>query len=201
MGNVFAARVTYSGSGRPSRSLEERLMVRFPKVWIVLGLVLSRLDPRSRVRQTLLQRAVVSGWDAASRRDFKLMLVRYSPDVEVEFDPDFEALGLGGTYRGHDGLSELIKTFGEAWERWALVPAIIVDRGDRILVLGYIHLPGNTSGMELVPEMAQLITLRGALVGHEQHFLAWDKGLRAMGLDPDAIILPAPKVNQPAPPE
>jgi hypothetical protein len=37
--------------------------------------------------------------DAASRRDFELMQFRYAPDVEIEHDPDLEALGVGGTFR------------------------------------------------------------------------------------------------------
>ena len=46
------------------------------------------------------------------------------------------------------------------------------------------------SGLELEREFAQLVTLRGALVAREQVWFAWDKGLRAAGLDPDVIALP-----------
>ena len=30
-------------------------------------------------------------------RDFELMLVRYAPNLKVEFDPESEPLGMGGT--------------------------------------------------------------------------------------------------------
>lgn len=67
-------------------------MVRFPGAWRTLSALGQRvLSPHSRLRRALLRRNVVSGWAAASRRDFELMLVRYAPDVEVEFDP-----GRGG---------------------------------------------------------------------------------------------------------
>jgi hypothetical protein len=55
------------------------------------------------------------------------------------------------------------------------------------------------SGLELEREFAQLLTLRGVLVAHEQFFFGWNKGLRAAGLDPDAIAFPSPaKVGQKA---
>jgi ketosteroid isomerase-like protein len=119
------------------------------------------------------------------------MLVRYAPDVEVEFASEFEALGLDGTFRGHDGFVKMIQAFGEAWERWDLHPVAVLDLGDQLLVLGAFRLPGNVSGLELAQDFAQLITPRGGLVAREQAFMSWDNGLRAAGLDPDAITLPS----------
>ena len=169
-------------------------MVRFPGVYRRLAALQVRLlSPRSRLRRASLRRNVVSGWDAASRRDYELMLVRYAPDVEVEFDPEFETLGLGGTYRGHEGRQRMMEAFGEAWERRELLPELIVDLGDRALVLGTFRLPGTASGLEFESEYAQLVTPRGGLVAHEQLFFGWDKGLRAAGLDPDAIAPPRAK--------
>ena len=191
MRDVVVTRVQSSGPRR-SRNLEERLTVRFPGAWRALtALVLRLLSPRSRLRRALLRRNVVSGWDAASRRDFELMLVRYAPDVEAEFDPDFEPLGLGGTFRGHDGMLKMIEGFGEAWERWAVQPVIVLDLGERVLVLGAFRLPGNVSGVEFDQEFAQLVTRRGSRITHDRQFLTWDKGLRAAGLDPNVIALPS----------
>jgi ketosteroid isomerase-like protein len=121
-----------------------------------------------------------------SRSDFELMLLRYTADIDVNFDPEFAALGQGGTFRGHGGMLEMLEAFMEAWKWWETVPEIVIDLGDRVLVLGRIRLSGNASGMELESEVGQLLTLRGGLIAHEQEFLAWDQGLRAAGLDPDA---------------
>ncbi len=192
MGDVVVTRVHHPGPPRPSRNLEERLMVRFPDGWRALSaLGLRLLSPRSRLRRVFLRRAVVSGWDAATRGDFELMLVRYAPDVEVEFAPDFEALGLGGTFRGHDGMVKVIGAFEDAWERRESLPALILDLGDRVLNLGFFRLPGSASGLEFEREFAQLSTPRGGLVARDQYFFGWDKGLRAAGLDPDAVALPS----------
>jgi hypothetical protein len=93
MRNVVVTPVRYGGPRR-SRNLEERVMVRFPGAWRALAaLGLRLLSPRSRLRRVSLRRQVVSGWDAVSRRDFELMLVRYARDVEVETDPDSRSDG------------------------------------------------------------------------------------------------------------
>jgi ketosteroid isomerase-like protein len=191
MRDVVVTRVQY-GERRRSRNFEERLMVRFPGAWRGLSALAFRVfSPRSRLRRAFLRRSVVSGHDAASRRDYELMLVRYTPDVEVAADTGFEALGLGGTFRGHDGFVEWIQAFGETWERWEVRPAAVLDLRDQLLVLGAFRLPGNVSGLELDQEFAQLITLRRGLAAQQQEFMSWDRGLRAAGLDPDAIALPS----------
>jgi ketosteroid isomerase-like protein len=198
MPNVVVTRVPYSGP-RQSRNLYERLMVRFPGAYralVALGLRL--FSPRSRLRRAMLSREIVSGWGAAWRRDYELMLVRYARDVEFQYDTDFEALGLGGTFHGHDGIVRFLESWGEPWEGWELRPAAVLDMGDRFLALAHVRLPGTTSGVKLESEFAQLVTVRDGLVTRDQEFRAWDKGLRAAGLDPDALPLPSSGQTQAA---
>jgi hypothetical protein len=192
MPSVVATPIEYSGPPRVSRNFQERLTLRAPFLYRgVTMLVMRLLSPRSRLRRTLLRRQVVSVYAAVNRRDFELLLVRYAPGVQIRFDPDLAPLGMGGTFRGHDGVLKIIETFGEAWERWVLLPAVVLDLGDRFVGLGRLHLPGTASGLEFEREFAQVWTFRRGLVVHEQQFLAWDKGLRAAGLDPEAIPLPS----------
>ena len=167
-------------------------MVRFPGAWRALARRVLRLSPRSRLKRAMLGREMTSGWDAAWRRDFELMLVRYAADVEVQYDPDFEAIGLGGTFHGHDGIVRFLESWGEPWEGWELEPVAVLDLGDeRFLALAHVRLPGTTSGVRLESEFAQLVTIRDGLVMRDQEFRSWDKGLRAAGLEPDAIALPS----------
>ena len=168
-------------------------MVRFPGAWRALAALVQRLlRPSSRLRRALLRRNVVSGWAAASRRDFELMLVLYATDVVTELDPDLEVVGLAGPFRGHEGRLEWERAFQEEWQRWEALPTTVLDLGDRQVVLGKLRLAGKVSGLELEREVAQVLTPRDGLVAHERIFMAWDKGLRAAGLDPDAIVLPPP---------
>lgn len=115
------------------------------------------------------------------------MLVRYAPDVEVEFDEAFAALGLGGVHKGHAGFRHMLDALAEAWERWDLIGGAVVDLGDRVLVLGRMRLPGTASGLQLEEEFAQLVTARDGLAVRDQAFLNWNKGLTAAGLDPRKI--------------
>jgi SnoaL-like domain len=89
-------------------------MVRSPglyKRWAALALGL--LSPGSRLRRASARRAFISGWAAFNRRDFELMLVRYAPDVEFEFNPGQQALDLGGIFHGHEGLLDGLRQLAE----------------------------------------------------------------------------------------
>ena len=187
MRDVVVTHVRHQGPPRRSRSLEERLFVRFPSLYRWPAALSSRLlSPRSRPRRLLLRRAIVSGWQATSRGDFELVRVRYAGDAEFEFDPDFEAIGLTGPFQGPEAREQ---TFQEEWERWEAVPVTVIDLGDRAVVLGTLRLTGKASGVELERKVAQVLTSRDGLAVHDKVFLSWDKGLRAAGLDPDAVAL------------
>ena len=195
MQDVVVTPVRGGGPPRRSRTLEERILVRFPSLYRRPAALLSLLSPRSRLRRTLVRRAVVSGWHATSRRDFELVMVRYADDVEIEFDPDFETLGLAGPFRGREGILDREQTFQQEWRRWEAVPATVLDLGARQVVLGTVRLAGKASALELEREVAQLITVRAGLVVRDQIILDWEKGLRAAGLDPDAIEFPSHAVG------
>jgi ketosteroid isomerase-like protein len=166
-------------------------MVHFPWAWrAAIAVGLRVVGPSSRVRRGFLRRETLSAYAAASRRDYELMLVRYAPDAEFRFDPELAMLGLGGTYRGHDGILRLINAFDEAWDNIRFEPSMMVDMGDLILGLGRVRLKGTASGLESEREFAQVLRFKRGGVAHEQEFLSWEKGLQAAGIDP-AELKPA----------
>ena len=141
----------------------------------------------------MVRRAVVSGWGAFQRQDWDLILVRYAPDIVYEFNPGMQTLGLDGSFRGHEGLRKALGKFIEVWDYFEFEPAYVIDLGDRLLSLGFNHSRARGSGVKLDVEFAQLATAPDGLVTHQQSFFSWDEGLRAAGLDPDAVALPARK--------
>ena len=193
MGGFILTSVECSGPPRRGRNLTERVMVRFPGLYRRLAALAQQrlVNPRSRLRREILRRGLVSGWAAFNRRDFELMLVRYAPDVEFEFDPGEQTLGLSGTFRGHNEMSEGLRALVEGWGQFELEPVHILDFGDRVLNFGYQHARGRASGMELEQEVSQLVTGREGLVTRDEHFFTWKEGLRAAGVDPDAVTLPS----------
>jgi hypothetical protein len=190
MRDVVVTPVQYSGPPRRSRNFEERLIVRFPSLYRrPAALAWRLLSPHSRVRRAFLRRAVRSGWAAGNRRDFELVLVRYASDVEVAFDPGFQTLGVGEPARGHRAMVEAWRTLFEAWDAEA-EPCYIVDLRDRLLSLVFVRTQGRASGVKLDREVAQLATVRDGLISRDQLFFGWEEGLRAAGLNPDAVALP-----------
>jgi ketosteroid isomerase-like protein len=192
MPDVAITEVEYSGPPRRSRNLEERLMVRFPALFRRLFAFAQRrlTNPRSRLRRALLRRANISGWAAFSRRDFKLRRAFFASDVESELPPGPQTLGLSGTFHGYEAMEQAMNEWADSWGASELVPAYIIDLGDRLLLLGFFRARGKASGVELEQEYAQLLTLRDGLATRDQGWFQWEEGLRAAGLDPDAIALP-----------
>jgi hypothetical protein len=188
MGQVVITRLRSTGP-RP-RNLPERLIARFPAVYRRIAPLAFRLRPRSRLRRTLLRRVVDSGWASFDRRDFELNLVYFAPDTAFEFPPAMQALGIPASFRGHDGRIEGMNKIFEVWGS-ELEPLYVLDLGDRLLNLGIWHIRGVGGGVPLDQPLAQLVTVRDGLVIRDQNFDSWDAGLRAAGLDPAAIRLPA----------
>ncbi len=163
-------------------------MVRFPAVFRRLAALMFRLSPDSRLRRALLRRAFLSGWASFDRQDFEVNVLYFSADAEFEFPSGMQTLGLGDSYRGHEGrieaLNKIFEVFGSELE-----PAYMLDLGDRVLTLGFLHADARASGVRLDQELGQLATVRNGLVARDQTFFSWDEGLRAAGLDPAAIAL------------
>src|SRR5215210_8210725 len=102
--NMEIVRTPLSTTTRPSRSLDERLYVRFPTLLPRIFSAVMRLRPRSRVRRTLLSLTVRRGWAASDRGDLELCLCGYDRDVEISW-PESGSLAfpdLSGVYRGHE---------------------------------------------------------------------------------------------------
>ena len=166
-------------------------MVRFPSLYRRVAPLGFRLNPRSRLRRMLLRRALESGWASFDRQDFELNFLFFAPDVEFEFPPAMQTLGIPASFRGHEGRIEGMRNIFEVWGS-ELEPVCLLDLGDgRVVNLGFWHMRGRASGVPLEQEFAQLVTVQRGLVIRDQTFTSWDEGLRAVGLDPDAIALPA----------
>jgi ketosteroid isomerase-like protein len=139
-----------------------------------------------------LRHAVLSGWEALARRDFEVMLVRYAPDVVYEADARFQSLGIPASARGRGEMAHVLEEIIDVWDRLVLAPTAIVDLGgESVIGLGTNRGRGQRSGIEIEGEFAQLLTTKRGLVVHERDFSWWDDALRAAGLDPAALDMPA----------
>jgi hypothetical protein len=122
--------ITVSTEARP-RTLDERVLVRFPALARPLGFVWSRLPPRSRLRRAMNARLMRQAQEAAVRRDFELLFLRFDPEIEFEMAENpafgFVAPDAVGVHRGREGYRRL-----SACDRGVGRPEIRTRRGRRL---------------------------------------------------------------------
>jgi ketosteroid isomerase-like protein len=164
------------------RTLDERLIVRWPWVYAALTRAVLLLPPRALLRRALLRRAAVSGWAAWARGDLDLMLVRYAPDCHVEVLREMVAIGMRNAYQGHAGLREAAADWSEAWERMDLRPQEILDAGETLVILGHFHLRARGSGIEFDSPLGSVMWVKRGLVARERDCADWDEALRMAGI-------------------
>jgi ketosteroid isomerase-like protein len=163
------------------RSLDERLIVRWPGAFAALSRAASRLPPRSRLRRALLRRSVLSGWAAWARWDLDLMLVRYAPDYRFEPLHEIVAAGMRNSYHGHAGFREVAADWREAWERMDTFPEEIIDAGNLVVILGRLHVRARGSGIEFDTPVGQVVWVEQGLIVRD-HMNNWDEALRVAGI-------------------
>ena len=164
------------------RSLDQRLVVRFPGLYRLLGDGFMRLPPRSRLRRSILVRNVGMAYAAANRRDFDSVLVGWDPASEYRPSSDLMPPDLETIFYGHDGYRQLWRYWLDAFEDIRWDPEEILDFGDRFLVRAQQRGRGSGSGVAVSEPVFQLFTLRRGLVVRQEDFLDRSKALEAVGL-------------------
>ncbi len=186
MDTPVVTHVAFDGAAPTGRNFTDRLTVRFPRMArMFLAIGVRFFSPSSSVRRDGLRRVLRSGWAAAPRKDWDLMVARYSPEVLWEIPEEFQTLGFAESYRGHEGLIEGLERFSEVFESWEIRPDRALDLGDRVLALGSFRGKARASGVELEQGFSQLVTLERGLVVRDRFFYSLEQGLQAAGLNPE----------------
>jgi hypothetical protein len=177
MSQVFAA---------TNRDALDVLLARFPRFTGWMGLALLRLRPGSVLRRRLMSLAIKRGFDAMARSDLELVLQRYDPNVEV-WMRGMDGVGIGGCYRGHEGVRALYADVDDAFEEWRWTVRSIVDGGDRLAIRADFFGAGRGSGVETTIRDAGTafrFSARGTATWQEWFVEqdGWQKTLEAAGL-------------------
>jgi hypothetical protein len=165
---------------RRHRTLDERILVRFPALGRQLRAAWARLPRRSRLRRAMLVRLVRQAYAAVNRRDFDLPPTAFDPGYEyspAELFPDPDPI-----YYGQGGFRAVWRVLLDAFENIRLDPEELLDFGDRILVTVKMNGHGAGSGVFISQHLFQLYTLRRGLVVRQDDFLDHAKALEAAGL-------------------
>ena len=163
------------------------LLVRVPGLVDWMGAALLRMPPGSALRQRLMSLSIKRGFAAMARSDLDLVLQGYEPDAEV-WMRGMSGVGVGGCYRGHEGVRALYKDVDDVFDEWSWTIRAVVDGGDHIAIRADFVGRGRGSGVQTTmydAGTAMRFSNRGAVTWQEWFVEQnrWPKALEAAGLE------------------
>jgi ketosteroid isomerase-like protein len=169
---------------RSSRTLDQRLAIRFPRLAAACFRLIGKLPPGSRVRQAAVWRGIQLAVEAYNRRDLDAVVIGYQPDLEYYPYREFvEAALAEPCYHGPSGYRAYISTTYEVWGADVrLEPTELIDLGDRIVLLADMPMRAQASGVPLAQTYAGVSTLKDGRVIRQRDFLDHAEALEAVGL-------------------
>jgi ketosteroid isomerase-like protein len=167
-----------------TRTLDERIAVRFPRLLALAAMRVARLRPGTPVRRYLFARRTMQGYQAVNRGDLDLLLAVYHEDAVICFDPSsgFLPPDLTGEHHGHDGLRRLWEAWRSPWEELELRPEELIDLGERFLVQVRMIGRGLHSGVATEKRYFEVYTLRDGRISRHDNFVDRERALEAVGL-------------------
>ena len=169
---------------RSSRTLDQRLAIRFPRLAAACFRLIAKLPPRSRVRQAAVWRSVRLAVEAYNRRDLDAVVTGYQPGLEYYPYREFvEAALAEPCYHGPSGYRSYISATYEVWGTDVrLEPTELIDLGDRFVLLADMPMRAQASGVPLAQTYAGVSTLKDGRVIRQRDFLDHAEALEAVGL-------------------
>lgn len=182
--NVQIVRKPLRVRERSRRTLDQRLFLRFPRLAGPPLDLISKLPPRSRLRQAAVWRAVRLALEAYNRRDMDALGIGYH--AEFEYHPArnwVEAGLLEPCYRGLDGHKEYVASTAEVFGAEVYVkPVELIDAGEQIAILANVPMRAQASGIRLTEAFALVSTFEDGRIIRTQEFYDYAEALEAVGL-------------------
>jgi ketosteroid isomerase-like protein len=162
------------------------LLLRAPALGTAISTGTVRLKLGSTLRRRLMHAQVKRGFHAMARSDVDVNVLVYEPDAEVWMH-GMDGVGVGGCFRGREGVRALYGEIDAAFERWSWTIDRLVDAGDRLGVRGDFVGYGRGSGVKI--EVTSGGTLMGlstrGKIARQEWFVeqnGWQRVLEAVGL-------------------
>ena len=167
------------------RTLDQRLALRFPRLFAANARLIGQLNPRSRLRQAFQWRAWQLALEAYNRRDLEIVAVGFQPDLEYYPYREFVEAGLAEScYHGPSGYRTYIEGTYEVWGADVRIePKELIDLGDRMVVLADMPMRAQASGVPLGETYACVATLKDGRVIRQHDYLDHAEALKAVGLE------------------
>jgi len=182
--NVEIVRKPLRARERSSRTLDQRLFLRFPRLAAANSRRIAKLPPGSRLRQAALWRAVRLALEAYNRRDPDAVVIGWHPEFEYHPGRTWVESGLmEPCYRGLEGYRKYLATVDEVWGgENHLKPVELIDLGERIVTLADGTMRAQASGVPLNEAFALVSTVKNGRVIYLQEYYDHTEALEAVGL-------------------
>ncbi|MEO6712179.1 MAG: nuclear transport factor 2 family protein [Mycobacteriales bacterium] len=182
--NVEIVRKPLQVRERSSRTLDQRLFVRFPRLAAAATGLIFNLPPRSRLRQAVLWRSARLGLEAYNRRDMDAVGIGYHPQFEYHPARNWVESGLlEPYYRGLEGHKRYVASTAEVFGAEVYVkPVELIDAGDRIAILANVPMRAQASGIELTEAFALVSTIKDGRLIRTQEYYDYAEALEAAGV-------------------
>lgn len=170
---------------RSSRTLDQRLCLRFPRLAAANTRLIGKLPPSSRLRQAALPRAARLASEAYNRRDLDAVVIGWHPECEYLPGRAWIESGLvDPCYRGREGYRKYVATTSQVWgtENY-LMPLELIDLGDRFVVLANVPMRAQASGVSLTEAFAYVATLKDGRPIRFQEYYDHAEAVEAVGLE------------------
>ena len=177
---VKVVRMPLTVRERSSRTLDQRIYLRFPQLANALFRLIAKLPPRSRLRQSALLRSARLAIEAYNRRDMDAIGIGYHPEFEYRPARNWVEAGmLEPSYRGLEGHKRYVASTAEVFGAEVYVrPIELIDLGERIVLLANVPMRAQVSGIELTEAFALVSTMKDGLVISIQEYYDHDEALR-----------------------
>jgi ketosteroid isomerase-like protein len=183
--NVEIVRKPLRVRERSSRTLDQRLALRFPRLFDAYArVIVGRLPPTSRVRQAAVWRGSRLGMEAFNRRDLDAALLYATPDFEYHPPREFVDMGLlEPCYRGRAGFHTYVSDWSEVFGAdLRTEPVELIDLGDRIVLLADLPARAQASGVPLTGKIATISVLKHGKAIRVKAYWDHAQALEAVGL-------------------
>jgi ketosteroid isomerase-like protein len=178
---VRGVRIPLVPETRRHRTLDERIVVRFPALARWLAAAWARLPHHSRLRRAMLARSVRRGYAALNRRDFAFAFTSLHPELVYhpradEPDPSPRV--------GRDAHERLFYGFFDSFSEVTFEVLEVIDAGDRVIVSTVLHAvpQGSASGAGVSDTYVFVNKLRDGLAVEVWEYKTKQEALEAAGL-------------------
>ena len=169
---------------RSSRTLEQKLFVRFPRLANTSLRLLSRLAPTSPVRRALMRRGAQLAVEAFNRRDLEALSTNRYADFEIYPPPEMVEGGfMEPSYSGDAGFHKYVSEVSDVWgDGMRVEPVELIDLGDRFVILYNLPVRAQASGVPFTEQFASVGELKNGKVIRQHEYLDHTEALEAVGL-------------------